>query len=84
MFAAPIDWIFQYIRRPKSVITKSEYIERARGLAQRAKEIKVRAEWLVLCGNVHVTGGHTPPVWREARPDVISYQQSTAAAPYAF
>lgn len=42
IFAAPIDWIFQYIRRPKSVITKSEYIERARGLAQRAKEIKVR------------------------------------------
>lgn len=41
MFAAPIDWIFQYIRRPKSVITKSEYIDRARGLAQRAKEIKV-------------------------------------------
>lgn len=41
MFAAPIDWIFQYMRRPKSVITKSEYIERARGLAQRAKEIKV-------------------------------------------
>jgi LMBR1 domain-containing protein 1 len=42
MFAAPIDWIFQYIRRPKSVITKSEYIDRARGLAQRAKEVKVR------------------------------------------
>jgi len=41
MFAAPIDWIFQYVRRPKSVITKSEYIDRARGLAQRAKEIKV-------------------------------------------
>jgi hypothetical protein len=30
------------MRRPKSVITKSEFIERARGLAQRAKEIKVR------------------------------------------
>jgi LMBR1 domain-containing protein 1 len=41
MFACPIDWIFQYIRRPKAVITKSEFIERARGLAQRAKEIKV-------------------------------------------
>jgi hypothetical protein len=42
IFAAPIDWIFQYIRRPKAVITKSEYIERARGLAMRAKDIKVR------------------------------------------
>jgi LMBR1 domain-containing protein 1 len=44
MMAAPIDWIFQYIRRPKSVITKSEYIDRARGLAQRAKEIKVSCQ----------------------------------------
>lgn len=41
MFAAPLDWIFQYISRPKAVITKSEYIDRARGLAMRAKEIKV-------------------------------------------
>ncbi|WIA33236.1 hypothetical protein OEZ86_006379 [Tetradesmus obliquus] len=46
IFAAPIDWIFQYIRRPKAVITKSEYIERARGLAMRAKDIKVTAEML--------------------------------------
>lgn len=43
MFAAPLDWIFQYAGRPKAVITKSEYIDRARGLAMRAKEIKV---WL--------------------------------------
>ncbi len=45
MFSAPIDWIFQYLRRPKAVITKSEYIERARGLAMRAKEIKVIPEF---------------------------------------
>jgi hypothetical protein len=56
MFACPIDWIFQYIRRPKAVITKSEFIERARGLAQRAKEIKVgggRMLW-VLCACICV------------------------------
>jgi len=41
IFSAPLDWVFQYLRRPKAVITKSEYIDRARGLAQRAKEIKV-------------------------------------------
>lgn len=41
MLAAPIDWIFQYVRRPRAVITKSEFINRARGLAKRAKEIKV-------------------------------------------
>jgi hypothetical protein len=42
VFCAPVDWIFQYLGRPKVIITKSEYIGRARGLAQRAKEIKVR------------------------------------------
>jgi LMBR1 domain-containing protein 1 len=41
--AAPIDWLHQYMRRPRAVITKSEFLNRARGLAQRAKEIKVRA-----------------------------------------
>jgi LMBR1 domain-containing protein 1 len=41
VLGAPIDWIYQYIGRPKAVITKSEFLERARGLAQRAKEIKV-------------------------------------------
>jgi hypothetical protein len=48
MFAAPIDWLFQYMRRPKAVITKSEFIDRARGLAQRAKEIKVGAQLMNL------------------------------------
>ena len=44
--AGPIDWIFQFMRRPRSVITKSQYIERARGLAQRAKEIKAMGDML--------------------------------------
>ncbi|KIZ02019.1 hypothetical protein MNEG_5943 [Monoraphidium neglectum] len=43
VMAAPIDWLHQYMRRPRAVITKSEFLNRARGLAQRAKEIKVRA-----------------------------------------
>jgi hypothetical protein len=42
VFCAPVDWIFQYLGRPKVIITKSQYIERARGLAQRAKQIRVR------------------------------------------
>lgn len=46
VMCAPIDWIFQYVGRPKSIITKSEYLARARGLAQRAKEIKQMAELL--------------------------------------
>jgi hypothetical protein len=45
MLAAPIDWIHQYMRRPRAVITKSEFISRARGLAQRAKEIRVGGGW---------------------------------------
>jgi LMBR1 domain-containing protein 1 len=44
--AAPIDWLQQYLRRPRAVIAKSEYISRARGLAQRAKEIKATSDLL--------------------------------------
>mmetsp|Transcript_21904 Transcript_21904/g.37447 ORF Transcript_21904/g.37447 Transcript_21904/m.37447 type:complete len:440 (-) Transcript_21904:1453-2772(-) len=37
--AAPIDWIQQFLGRPTSVISKSEYIRRARIIAQRAKAV---------------------------------------------
>lgn len=50
IMAAPIDWLQQFLGRPKIVITKSEYMARARIIAQRAKEIAVRlgsrADWL--------------------------------------
>lgn len=39
--AGPIDWIQQFINRPTSVITKSEYMRRARIIAIRAKEVAV-------------------------------------------
>ncbi len=42
LLAAPIDWIFQFQGRPQSVITKSEYMRRARVIAQRAKQVVVR------------------------------------------
>lgn len=44
--AAPLDWIHQYMRRPRTVITKSEFLGRARGLAQRAKEIRSMSDAL--------------------------------------
>lgn len=46
VLCAPIDWIFQYMSRPRAVITKSEYIQRARAIAQRAKEIRRMADLL--------------------------------------
>lgn len=37
----PADLMRSFFGRPVSIITKSEYIRQARGLAQRAREIKV-------------------------------------------
>lgn len=42
VLAAPIDWIQQWRSRPTSVITRSEYMRRARIIAQRSKEVLVR------------------------------------------
>jgi LMBR1 domain-containing protein 1 len=42
----PMDWIREFITRPRSVISKAQYIERARDLARRAKDIKLVAEGL--------------------------------------
>jgi LMBR1 domain-containing protein 1 len=39
LVALPIDWIRQFIRRPRATITRSQYIDRARELARRAKDI---------------------------------------------
>lgn len=39
VFAAPIDWIHEFIGRPRKTITKSEYMRRGRIIAQRAKEM---------------------------------------------
>lgn len=33
----PMDWIREFIGRPKATITRSQYIDRARDLARRAK-----------------------------------------------
>ncbi|GFR51273.1 hypothetical protein Agub_g13581 [Astrephomene gubernaculifera] len=39
LFATPIDWLQQFLGRPRAVITKSEYMRRAQIIAQRAKQI---------------------------------------------
>ncbi|KAH7618932.1 putative LIMR family protein [Nannochloris sp. 'desiccata'] len=46
LVALPLDWIRGFITRPRSVISKAQYIERARDLARRAKDIKLVAEGL--------------------------------------
>lgn len=46
LVALPIDWIRAFIGRPKATITRSQYIDRARDLARRAKEILALADAL--------------------------------------
>lgn len=41
LVALPLDLIRAFFGRPTAVITKSEYIKRARGLGQRAVAVKV-------------------------------------------
>jgi len=38
--ALPIDWLLDFADRPKKVITKSEYINKARQIARRAKKLR--------------------------------------------
>ena len=42
----PIDWIRSWIGRPRATITRSQYIDRARDLARRAKDILALADAL--------------------------------------
>ena len=44
MITLPMDWIRQFISRPRTTITKNQYIERAKDLARRAKDIQFVAE----------------------------------------
>ena len=44
MIAVPLDWIREFIGRPRSTITKKQYVERAKDLAVRAKDIQYVAE----------------------------------------
>lgn len=46
LVAMPLDWIRQFIGRPRKTITRSQYIERARDLARRAKDVRTIAEVL--------------------------------------
>ena len=42
LVALPLDLVRSFLGRPTAVITKSEYIKRARGLGQRAAAVKAR------------------------------------------
>ncbi|GLI61361.1 hypothetical protein VaNZ11_003724 [Volvox africanus] len=39
LLAAPIDWLQEFLGRPRAIITKSEYMRRAQIIAQRAKQL---------------------------------------------
>ncbi|CAA6659272.1 unnamed protein product [Spirodela intermedia] len=46
IFSLPLGLIFSFIRRPKAVITRSQYIKEATELGKRAKELKKAADAL--------------------------------------
>ena len=51
LVAFPFDLVREFLGRPKSTITRSEYIKRAQGLGHRAKEVKVK-----FCFGFHIVG----------------------------
>ena len=46
LVALPLDCIREFLGRPRSTISKSEYIKRAKGLGQRANTIRVNTNFL--------------------------------------
>lgn len=44
MIVLPMDWIRQFISRPRTTITKKQYVERAKDLARRARDIQYVAD----------------------------------------
>jgi LMBR1 domain-containing protein 1 len=77
LLAAPLDWMHEYVRRPKTVITKSQYLERARLIAQRAREARATGE--MLKRQDRAAGGSRPRAWRSAlrnlQRDVVALEQ---------
>ena len=45
LVALPVDCIKAFIGRPRSVISRSEFVKRAQGLGHRAKQIKVKGQY---------------------------------------
>jgi LMBR1 domain-containing protein 1 len=41
LVALPVDCIKAFVGRPRTTISRSEYVKRAQGLGNRAKQIKV-------------------------------------------
>ena len=41
LVALPVDCIKAFLGRPRTTISRSEYVKRAQGLGNRAKQIKV-------------------------------------------
>ena len=63
MVALPLDMIREFLGRPKSTISKSEYIKRARGLGVRANGIKASGPRTCVARVAQLANWHTrfPP-----------------------
>jgi hypothetical protein len=62
LLAAPLDWVHEFARRPRTVIAKSQYLERARGIARRAREVAATAD--MLKRQDRASGGAKGRAWR--------------------
>ena len=48
LVALPLDLIREFLGRPRSTISKTEYLAKAKGLGQRAKNVMVSSAWSYL------------------------------------
>ena len=77
LVALPIDCIKAFVGRPRSIISRSEFIKRAQGLGHRAKQIKAgcqlaylsaEAGWVKKLKTVKVRGLPRKSAGRGCRP----------------
>lgn len=86
LLAGPVDWVHEYMRRPRSAITRSQYLERARGIAQRAREIRATSD--MLKRQDRASGGSKGRGWRgglrRLQREVVALEADEAALDHAF
>jgi LMBR1 domain-containing protein 1 len=86
LLSGPADWVHEFFRRPKTVITKSQYLERARGIAQRAREIKATGD--MLKRQDRASGGTKSRGWRTGvrrlQREVVSLEEDERALDASF
>lgn len=86
LLAGPVDWVHEYVRRPRCVIPRSQYLERARGVAQRAREIRATSD--MLKRQDRASGGAKGRGWRSGlrrlQREVVALEADEALLDHSF